>query len=314
VFVAIEPKFGSPDNLKNVLLKIAPIIITGAAVTLLMVAGSLDLSVGGTRALSGVIAAWLSMQGIATGLSFTAGIAVGAVVGLVNGLLVVGLRINPVIATLGSLYVAIGSCNLIARGGSITNVASDFSDLGTGSFGGQLAYPVAIMLVIVAVMVLLERKTLLGKYSIAMGSNFEGARLSGIRVNRLRIGLFVMSGAAAGIAGVIDASRLASGQPSLYLGFEFSVIVAAVLGGVSLAGGRGTIFGTCAGAAIVGVITTLLSLKGINAFWQYIIQGVMLVAICAIDELLKNKKVRASTPPSAPATLTPATSTTKGTR
>jgi len=188
-------------------------------------------------------------------------------------------------------------------------VSGNFGRLGTGildwliPFGEYLPYPVAIALTFVMVMVFIERKTLAGKYAVALGSNFEGARLSGIRVNRFRLMLFVNAGLAAGIAGVLLASKSDSGQPSLAVGgWEFSVIVAAVLGGVSLSGGRGTVMGTFAGAAIVGVIQTALALKSIDTFWQYIILGAVLIVICALDVRLKEavRSTRGAPPPAAP--------------
>lgn len=293
-FWRVAPNFGTLNNLENVLLRIFPVLIIGAAVTLLMVAGSLDLSVAGVLGLSGVMAAYASAHGWPLGPAFGLGIAIGATIGLLNGFLVVVLKINPVIATLGVWYACIGVANLVAKGGSISGVAKNFSDLGTGDmkgkipFGDRIPYNVAIASVFVAIMIFVERKTLVGKYSVAMGSNFEGARLAGLRVNRLRIFLFVNAGFAAGIAGVLLNSKSASGQPSLTTGgYEFAVIVAAVLGGVSLSGGQGTVIGTCAGAAIVGVIETGLALQNYNAFWRYIILGAALVAIVAVDVRLK---------------------------
>jgi ribose/xylose/arabinose/galactoside ABC-type transport system permease subunit len=132
----------------------------------------------------------------------------------------------------------------------------------------------------------LEKRTLLGKYSVAIGSNFEGARLSGIRVNGTRVLFFVLSSASCAGAGILYASQLSSGQPSVGTGFEFSIIVAAVLGGVSLAGGRGTVLGTVAGAGIIGVIHVALNQNFVNPFWQQIIEGVLLVGVVALDSLL----------------------------
>ena len=151
-----------------------------------------------------------------------------------------------------------------------------------------------IMIAVVVVFVFLERFTLLGKYTVALGSNFEGARLSGISVGRLRVLLFVLAGSATGLAGVLSASKLNSGQPTIGQGFEFQVIVAAVLGGVSLAGGRGTVLGTTAGAAIVVVIGVALNINNINTFWQQIILGVLLVTVVALDVIFKVERRRPS--------------------
>ena len=274
------------SNLINILIQITPVVIAASAVTLLMVSGSLDLSVGGVLALSGVVSAGLASTGMPLILAFAGGVAIGLVVGLVNGALVVGLGINPVIATLGTLYATTGAAWLLT-GGS-TSVAPNneaFADLGTGRIG-PIPVMVIVMAVTVALFVFLERRTLLGKYSVAIGSNFEGSRLAGVKVNFYRVLLFMLAGVACGIAGIINASQLSGGQPSVGSGFEFAIIVAAVVGGVSLAGGRGTVLGTLGGAAIIGVIHVALNLNFVDPFWQQIIEGILLVGVVAIDVLL----------------------------
>ena len=314
-FAATTSGFGSSGNLRNILVQLVPVVISGAAVTLVMVGGSLDLSVSGSLALSGVMAAYLSASGLPLPLALALGIVTGAVIGLLNGLLVVGLGINAVIATLGTAYVATGIANLISNGSSVIVTDPNFSTLGIGDFHG-VQYSIIVMFAVVVVFVFLERLTLLGKYTIALGSNREGARLAGIRVGRLRILLFILAGAATGLAGIVSASKLTSGQPTIGQGFEFQVIVAAVLGGVSLAGGIGTVPGTTAGAAIVVVIGVALNQNGINSFWQQIILGGLLVIVVALDVILKTDRrlpswlslqrggPRASTDPDAAHVLT----------
>jgi ribose/xylose/arabinose/galactoside ABC-type transport system permease subunit len=287
VFGIIAPNFATITNFRLVLEEIAPVVISGAAVTFVMVSGSLDLSVGGILEISGVVAADLSAHGVPLSVAFIGGIAVGALVGLINGFLVVGLGINAVIATLGTWYVSDGVANLMAHDGSaITGVSNSFGTLGEGSTGG-IPYALIVMVAVVIAFIIIERKTLVGKFSVAIGSNFEGSRLAGLRVNRIRALLFVASGAATGLAGLVVASRLDSGQPTVGTNFEFMVIVAAVLGGVSLAGGSGTVLGVCVGAAIVGVIANALDLLNIQSFWQEIIEGLILMIVVAIDVLLK---------------------------
>jgi ribose/xylose/arabinose/galactoside ABC-type transport system permease subunit len=287
VFGVIAPNFATTTNFRLVLEEIAPVVISGAAVTFVMVSGSLDLSVGGVLEISGVVAADLSAHHVPLALCLVAGVGVGGIVGLINGFLVVGLGINAVIATLGTWYVSDGVANLIAHDGSaITGVSNSFNTLGGGNVGG-IPYALIVMVAVVIGFILLERKTLVGKYSVAVGSNFEGARLAGLRVDRIRVLVFVASGMATGLAGLVVASRLDSGQPTVGTNFEFEVIVAAVLGGVSLAGGRGTVLGVCVGAAIVGVIDNALDLLNVQTFWQEIIEGLILVVVVAIDVLLK---------------------------
>lgn len=291
-FAIIAPNFATTTNLRLVLIEIAPVVISGAAVTFVMVSGSLDLSVGGVLEISGVVAADLSAHGVPLIVCFIGGVAVGALVGLINGYLVVGLGINAVIATLGTWYVADGVANLVAYNGSaITAVSNSFGTLGEGS-AGPIPYSLMVMVAVVIVFVFLERKTLMGKYSVAIGSNYEGARLAGLRVNRIRVLLFVASGAATGLAGILVASRLDSGQPTVGTNFEFEVIVAAILGGVALTGGKGTVLGVCVGAAIVGVINNALDLLNVQSYWQEIIEGLILVAVVAFGVLVKIDAVR----------------------
>ncbi|MFV0405910.1 MAG: ABC transporter permease [Propioniciclava sp.] len=306
--------FLSADALRGNLTQLIPVVVTGSAVTLLMVAGYLDLSVGGVMALSGIVAAWASVSGMPTPVALLAGVITGAAFGLLNGLLVVKLGVNAVIATLGSgLYLALGAANLIAqsRGGTVSGTARDFKDLGTG-YLGPVPTAIVVMFVFVLVCVFLEKFTLVGKYSVAMGSNFEGAKLAGVPVESYRIFLFTLVGLAAGLAGIMTASRLGVGVPTIGTGMEFNVIVAAVLGGLSLAGGRGRVLATVAGATILVVIRSALNMHGVNTFWQLIITGILLIVMVVIDVVLRGGSdrppwmkflmpSRAASAPSAPA-------------
>ncbi|MFV0453006.1 MAG: ABC transporter permease [Propioniciclava sp.] len=281
--------FLSPDALRGNLTQLIPVVVTGSAVTLLMVAGYLDLSVGGVMALSGIVAAWVSVNGAPTPLALATGVLTGTLFGILNGLLVVKLGVNAVIATLGSgLYLALGAANLIAqsRGGTVSGTARDFRDLGTG-YVGAVPLAILVMFAFVALCVFLEKATLVGKYSVAMGSNFEGAKLAGVPVESTRILLFALVGFAAGLAGIMTASRLGVGVPTIGSGMEFNVIVAAVLGGLSLAGGRGRVLATVAGATILVVIRSALNMHGVNTFWQLIITGVLLIVMVVIDVVLR---------------------------
>jgi ribose/xylose/arabinose/galactoside ABC-type transport system permease subunit len=278
--------FLDPNNLRNVLRQISVVAIVGAAFTLVMVAGGLDLSIGGVVALSGVVAAMLAVDGMPIPLAFLIGVIVGAFVGFVNGLLIVHLRINSVIATLGTLYVCRGVASLLTDGLPVHGVPEDYGTLGTGFLIG-LPIPVLILVVVIVIFTIIERKTILGKHGVAIGSNFEAARLSGIRVDALRVTLYVISGTMAGVGGIILSSRLNSGHPQAALGLEFDVIVAAILGGTSLLGGEGTVIGTALGALIVGVLNNGLNLLGVSTFWQQVVQGIILVTAVGIDILLR---------------------------
>lgn len=293
VFAALAPQMLEPGTITTVLQQIAPVAIAGAAITLVMVAGSLDLSVGGTIALSGVVAAGVAAGGTAVPLAFAAGILVGGLVGVVNALLVVGLRMNSVIATLGTLYVARGVAFLLSDGRAQYTIpdAEAFARPGNGETAG-IPNPVWIAAAVVLVFWALQRFTTLGPHSVAIGSNESAARLSGIRVSRVRILLFVAAGLAAGVAGVVLAGQFNGDPKVVEEGWEFAVIVAAVLGGTSLAGGKGAVLGTVVGAAIVGVVSTGLNILGVDRFWQYVIQGAVLVLAVAVDDRLAPARAR----------------------
>lgn len=291
VFALLDPNFLGVNNIQNVLRQVAVTAIVAAAVTLVMVSGGLDLSVGGVVALSGVSAALLVAGGVPVWLAFIGGVVVGLLVGLVNGLLVVGLGINSVIATLGTMTITRGIAQLLTNGSPVHKVPSEFRWLGTG-FLGPIPIPVLIMVVVVVVFVVIQKRTLIGKYTFAIGSNVDAARLAGIRVNKVRIQVFVLAGGMSGLGGVILASRLNSGQPNAGIGFEFAVIVAAVLGGTSLAGGEGRVSGTLIGALIVGVLGNGLNLLGVQTFWQNVVEGFVLILAVGLDLLLRRVRRR----------------------
>jgi ribose/xylose/arabinose/galactoside ABC-type transport system permease subunit len=289
-YLLLSDRFFTGTNLTNVLRQVAAVIIVGAPVTLLMVSGGLDLSVGGVLALSGVLAAHLA-QDLPIPLAFAIAVLAGASVGLINGFLVVVVGINAVIATLGTMYVSRGTALLFTGGTPVYQVPPGYATLGAGDMAG-IPTPVWLMLAVVTIFMVLERYTLLGKYAIAAGSNREAAYLCGIPVRRTQMLLYVLSGAMAGLAGVMISSRLNSGLPTVGVGFEFDVIVATVLGGTSLAGGEGTILGTVIGAVIVGVLNNGLNLLGVPSFWQTVAQGSVLVLAVALDVVLRNQRLR----------------------
>jgi ribose/xylose/arabinose/galactoside ABC-type transport system permease subunit len=256
-----------------------------------MISGGLDISVGGVLALTGVVAAKLAVMGYPLGLAILIGVLCGGLIGVINGFLIVGLKITPVIATLGTMNVARGLAFLISGGRAVvTGLPPDFRLAGR-AYVGPIPVPVIIMAVVFILFYFLLHHTLLGKYTYAIGGNKETARLSGVPVSRVQFVLYVLVGLMVGLAGIIMASRLASGQPDVGYGFEFDVIVAIILGGTSLAGGEGTVFGTMIGALIVGVLTNGLNLLGVHTFYQYVFQGVVLIFAVLLDMTLKGQGV-----------------------
>jgi ribose/xylose/arabinose/galactoside ABC-type transport system permease subunit len=252
-----------------------------------MISGQIDLSVGSTVCMAGMAAAFFARAGLPVGLSFVIALAVGLVVGLLNAVMVVKLRITPFIATLGTMYMGRGLSYLISDGLVIREGLPDaFSNLGNDSLG-----PFPITLIILAGVVLaflaLERWSVLGKYSMAIGGNRTAAVLSGINTDGIVMTLYVLTGLFAGLAGIVMASRLGVGDPNIGIGFEFDVIVAVILGGTSLAGGEGSIVGMIIGALIVGSLGTGMKLMNVFTFFQSIMKGIVLVLAVLLDQRLK---------------------------
>lgn len=291
VFSQLNDRFLTADNFKNVLMQTAPVMLVGCAVTLVMIARGLDLSVGSVAAVAAVFAASFSAtRGWSLLAASIAAVALGAAFGLVNGLLIVRLKVNPIIATLGTMNIARGAAYLISASAIIVGLPSNWGDLGTTSLG-PLPTPVVIALVAIAIFHLLLTRTAFGRHIYAIGGNEETARLSGVNVNRTLVVLYVLAGMTAGLAGLMMASRFGSGDPNAYVGFEFDVIVAVILGGTSLAGGEGRIAGTVLGALIVGFLSNSLNLIGVDPFWQYVAKGTVLIFAVVLDRLVRSGTV-----------------------
>jgi ribose/xylose/arabinose/galactoside ABC-type transport system permease subunit len=288
IWFSIETSsFLATQNLTNLIRQVAFVGIAACAVTPVMIAGGLDLSIGATVAVAGVTAATLvAHSNWPLPLAFAAGVAAGGLVGCVNAFLVVVMRINSVIATLGTLYIGRGLANIVAGGSPVTGVPIQFNNLATSSVG-PIPVPVLIFALIAATMIVVERKTLLGRWAIASGGNQEAARLSGIPVNRVRMIFYVVSGFAAGLTGILINSRIATGDPNSGTGFEFDVIVAVVLGGTAISGGQGTIVGSIVGVLIIGTLDNGLNLMGVDYFYQYVVLGAALIFAVGMGELLR---------------------------
>jgi ribose/xylose/arabinose/galactoside ABC-type transport system permease subunit len=285
--ILAQDRFLTLVNVTNVLRQTSGVIIVGVAVTLLMMAGCLDLSVGGVIALTGVIAAFLA-KAMPLPLAFVLATGVGTLVGIVNGILYVRIGINAFIATLGTMYICQGAANLLTGGTAVIQLPEGYSYIGTGYW---LLIPIAVWLALVFVLIfsILERHTLVGKYAVAVGDNKQAAFLSGIPVGRVQMLLYALSGTMAGVQGVLLSSRLGVGLPTVGIGFEFQVIVATILGGTSLMGGEGSVVGMLVGAVIVGVLNNGLNLLGVQSFWQTVVLGVVLVLAVSLDMALRKR-------------------------
>lgn len=277
--------FLSWRNWENIAQQIAYIVIIATPFTLLMISGAFDLSVGSAMALAGTSAALIAHSTGSSELGITLGTLTGLVVGGVNAFLVVGMGINSFIATIGTQYTARGIALLISGGANVSSVPPTFTHFGnTSLFGVSILLPISIGIVVL--FVLIQRGTTLGINSVAAGSNEDASFLAGVPVRKTRIILFALTGLAAGFAGALQASEFGLGAPTSSTGLEFEVIVAVVVGGTSLFGGRGRVLGTFLGALIVGVVFNGLNLARVPSYWQTVSLGIILIAAVGIDEFV----------------------------
>jgi ribose transport system permease protein len=278
-----SPAFLSTANLINILNAQAPLLILAAAGTLVIIAGGFDLSTGAMAAVANVCVAWLAVH-LNSALAMTAAPLIGLVLGTVNGLVISGLRIHSFLATLASSLVY-GSLALLITGGFLIPVEDPgFTTLGRGTVG---IIPFAVLTTVVFVIVtgLLLNRTVFGRHVYALGGNQEAAELSGVRVNLVRIGTFAVSGVAAGIAGAVIVSRIASGQPQSGLGLTLPAIAAVILGGTSIYGGVGSVWRSLVGVLLLALIENGFNLLNANPFLRDLITGVIIVFAVALSAL-----------------------------
>jgi ribose/xylose/arabinose/galactoside ABC-type transport system permease subunit len=291
VFSFFNPRFLTLSNFQNVARNTAPLIIAASAMTMVMIARGLDLSVGSVLAASSVVAAMLAVNGVPLPLAFITALIFGGLIGLANGAIIVRMRVSPIIVTLGALNIARGIAYLITPSAILVGLPPNWSAIGTSNLG-PLPTPLIIAIVVVLVYNWVSQKTKFGKHIYAVGGNEEAARLSGINVERTLISLYVMSGMMAALAGIVLSTRVGSGDPNIGVGFELEVIAAVIIGGTSLSGGEGRILGTVIGAVIVGVLSNGLNLSGVEPFWQYVAQGVVLIAAVVVDKRVNEGVMR----------------------
>lgn len=292
--------FLTVDNGVNVLRQIAVNLCLSIGMTLVILSGGIDLSVGSVLALSGAVAAGLLKNGLSLEfwgvmLQFTplgavvAGVAVGAALGCINGLTITQLRLPPFVATLGMLSVARGLTLLWTGGHPITGLGNDFGQLGVGQWLG-VPMPVWVTGVLAAAFALIMQRTRFGRHVYAVGGNERAAALSGLNVRRIKAVVYTLGGASSGVAGLLTAARLNSATPNAGVGYELDSIAAVVIGGASLSGGRGSIFGTVLGCLIIGVLNNGLVLLKVSPFWQQVVKGLVILLAVAIDRMSRSEE------------------------
>jgi erythritol transport system permease protein len=291
-FSAISSEYLTQSNLILMTKHVAINAILAIGVTFVILTGGIDLSVGSIAGLAGMVSGGLLFKGLSVpgGTIFFSvavviliGILVGALVGAVNGIVITRFKVAPFIATLGMLYVARGVAQLLSNGGTYPDLAGTpqrhnegFHVIGVDSV---LGIPVAvwIMIAVIVAAIIVTTKTPFGRRIFAVGGNERAAILAGIRVNRVKIAVYIISGACAALAGLLLTSELGAAYPDTATTYELNAIAAAVLGGTALSGGRGTIIGTVMGAFVIGFLSDGLVLVGVSTFWQSVVKGAVIV-------------------------------------
>lgn len=284
-----SPFFLSVNNFLNIGSNIAYIGIMAIAMTMVIVSGGFDLSVGAVVALTAVTVAKIHDLDVNIWIAVAAGFAVGPIVGLSNGLLVTKVGINPLITTLGTMSIVRGLAFVLTGGLTGTILDSGFAVIGRGEIVG-IPWPLIILLVWFIIALIVTTSTRFGRDLYSIGGNAEASRLAGIPVDRRKIAVYVISGGAASVAGIVLASQLGAGAPQSAAGVELTVITAVILGGTSLSGGKGTVWGTMLGVFIMGVLNNGLALLRVSSFYQDVFRGAVLLLAVTVDQLGQRRR------------------------
>lgn len=290
----LSERFLSADNAWNVMRQISVNMIISVGMTLVILTGGIDLSVGSILALSGAVTAFLLKSGgeftsLNLYIGFTllgalvGGTLVGTFLGWFNGFTITRFKVPPFVATLAMLTIARGATMLLTGGFPITGFNPQMAYIGTGWFIG-IPMPVWISAFVVLAAVVLTNKTRLGRHIYAIGGNETASELSGLKIKKIKLIVYSIAGALSAIGGIIVTSRLDSAQPNAGTGFELDSIAAVVIGGTSLSGGKGTIMGTVQGALIIGILNNGLVLLNVSPFWQQVIKGLVILLAVVIEK------------------------------
>ena len=288
---AIKPIFLSQRNIMNTLRQVSLNAICGFGVTMIILLGEIDLSVGSQQAVAGIISIVVLNATGSPLLAVLAAVAAGAVVGMINGILVTKMKLNSMVATLGTMAIWRGLSMVVTGAVSIQSEVPAFAELGTG-FTGPIPNTVIIAAILYLIVFYVLNHTTFGRKLYAVGGDAEAARLSGVPVERIKMIVYVAAGMLTMLAGVLLASRMASAQPTAGTGFEMVVISAVILGGVSMSGGSGSIAGALVGMLILGVLQNGLTLLDVSSFWQDISRGIVIILAVYLDVTRKKQAAK----------------------
>ncbi len=283
-----SPNFLTATNLSSVVRQTAVINIVALGMTIIIIAGGIDLSVGSMLALAGLLGTMQMQAGRPIWAAMVVGMAAGTACGFANGYMTTALRINPFIVTLGTMGIFRGLALIISKGLPVHEIPPAFSYLGDGNLLG-VPFVLWILLFCALVVHVILEYTRLGRYSFSIGSNPDAAFYAGVPVAFVTVAVYALGGLLTGLAGMIEASRLMTGQPTGGQGYELTAIAAVVIGGGSLRGGEGSVVGTLVGAFIMGLLSNGSDLLGTNPYWQQVIIGGVIILAVSFDELRKRR-------------------------
>lgn len=282
----LNPSFLSPKNVMNILRQTSVNAVIAAGMTFVILTGGIDLSVGSILGISGAVCASLLVSGQGLIIAVIAALAVGAVVGFLNGFIISKGKLQPFIATLATMTLLKGLTLVYTNGNPITlgsnELAMSFGKIGGGMIFG-IPTPAIIMILVFIICYYILHNTRMGRYTHALGSNEEATKLSGLNTDKIKIWVYTISGILASVAGIIITSRLYSAQPTAGSGYELDAIAAVVLGGTSLNGGKGKITGTIIGALIIGVLSNALNILDVSSYYQTMVKGAVILLAVLLD-------------------------------
>ena len=278
-----SPAFLTPQNAINVLRQISINAILAIGVTYVILTGGIDLSLGSVVAVTGVLSATFAHPDTCPlAVPIAVGILGGVLIGILNGLVITRFRVAPFMATLGMMTIARGGALILSGGRPVSNLSASFNFIGNGSLLG-IPIPILILAGVFLVSHSILRRTTFGRYVYAVGGNEEAARASGINTHGIKVASYAICAGLAGLAGIVQASRITTGQPNAGVSYELDAIAAVVIGGTSLSGGIGSVTGTLLGALLIGTLNNGLDLLNVSSYYQQVVKGLIIIGAVILD-------------------------------
>jgi ribose transport system permease protein len=292
LFSIISPNFMTPYNIVILIRQVSFVAISAVGLMFVMIGGAIDLSIGSQIILTNVVLSIMMVdRHIPLGIAIPVTLVLGTLLGIINGMLSIKLKIHPLIITLGTASIYKGVGYILAQSRNIMGFPDIFRFFGQG-YIGPIPVPIIIMIIVALIGNFVLTRTYFGRHTFALGGNEEAARLAGVNTNRMKVTLFAICGFISAITSVLLLSRVFAGQTSTGAGIEFDCLTAALLGGVSFKGGEGTIFGLMTGVLIIGVLNNAMQLASFPDFSQNVVKGVVLLAAVGFDTYQKNRKAK----------------------